>query len=104
MRGGTRAIPRPSPKGGPSPAGLAAPAFLPDRLERPVVVLDDLGHQFLEPLPGLLQDPAAGRGGPVVLAAPPVHDLRPAAQVAQPLQQVERGVERALAQAVAMPD
>src|SRR5689334_2633864 len=77
-------------------SGLAA--FRAGGTERPVAVLDHFGDEFQQATAGLLEDGAAGGGRAVVAAAAAADDLRVAAEVAQPLQQVQRGVEGALAE------
>src|SRR5205823_3978165 len=73
-----------------SSSGLVTLAtFLPNGLERLVVVLDHLGNQFQEFRARFFEDLVSGGRGPVV--SPPLspNHLRVAAQVARVLQLVE---------------
>src|SRR5262245_37042893 len=87
-----------------SSTSSALAALPPNHLERLVLGLDHLGHEFQEFLPRRAEHPAAGGGRPVVAAAVAAHQLGPAGEVAESLQQVQRRVEGALAEAVAVAD
>ena len=83
------------------PRGLVTLAtFLPNDLERLVVVLDNLGDEFQEFSAGLFQDLAPGGSTAVVPAPLAPNDLLVAAQIAELLQLMEGRVERTLAEAI----
>src|SRR5262249_26020543 len=81
---------------------LMPATFLSNSLKGGVVIFEDLGDQFHEFPPRLLDDLASGTSGPIVLSSLSDDDLRVTAQVAQALELMESGVERALAEPVAV--
>jgi hypothetical protein len=76
--------------------------LLSDRSERLVLVLDDLGDQFLQPMPCLHQHAPTGRRGPVVPAPLSPHHLNVAVQVPEFFQMVECRVKRSLTEPVSV--
>src|SRR5579859_1162042 len=78
--------------------------FLLDDPERLIVILDNLGYQFLKLFPRFLEDFFAGGGGPVVFPLPPLDYFGSGLEVAKFFQKMQSRVESPLTETIAVAD